>query len=277
MMYGGVNAPNMEYGGVVETRSFDEIDRNKDGVISRVEWAYAEEEQAKKWQGEKKDTSQEGREKGQTSRDLNKKAPTVGKAPVTSSTEGAGGESQVLRYPNGDVYRGALSVDGLREGQGTCVFQSGAEYTGDWKGDVMEGYGRLKQGEESYDGEWHQGVQSGNGVYISEDGGRYEGEWQNGDRHGQGVYKYANGDHYCGEWVEGNREGSGDYRGAGDALYQGTWKGDLKFGFGTMTSNGATYVGGWEEDLYHGFGRYTQADGRERVGIWNAGKLVEKA
>jgi len=208
--------------------SFDSIDVNKDGVISRDEWMQAQR------------------------------------------------KGQMKRYKNGDIYGGGL-VNELRHGYGRCKFKTGAEYLGEWTNDLMHGTGCLKRGEESYDGQWSEGSQSGNGVYISASGGKYEGEWKDGDRHGQGVYLYENGDHYSGEWVAGNREGSGNYRGGvGDASYQGTWKGDLKSGFGTMQSDGCTYAGGWEADLYHGFGQLTQEDGHVLVGIWGAGVLVEQ-
>lgn len=63
-----------------------------------------------------------------------------------------------------------------------------------------------------YDGEWHNDVIHGTGVFLWADQSAqhddvYEGQFADGKIHGVGVYHFANGDSYNGEFVDGLKSG----------------------------------------------------------------------
>ena len=45
-----------------------------------------------------------------------------------------------MKYPNGDVYDGALE-EGKRNGKGTMTYFNGDKYEGDWLNDLRDGEG----------------------------------------------------------------------------------------------------------------------------------------
>lgn len=55
----------------------------------------------------------------------------------------------------------------------------------------------------TYDGEWKDGKQHGQGINTWVDGSTYDGEWQNGQRHGKGVLTTADGEIRKGERKDG--------------------------------------------------------------------------
>ena len=60
-----------------------------------------------------------------------------------------------------------------------------------------------------YIGYWKAGKPSGNGRYIGITGEVYEGEWKSGKANGKGKKVYLNGRIYEGDWVDGKQEGPG--------------------------------------------------------------------
>ena len=54
-----------------------------------------------------------------------------------------------------------------------------------------------------YDGEWRDGVKSGEGCEFLEDGESYVGSFLDDVRHGNGRCSDAGGDEYDGKWVKG--------------------------------------------------------------------------
>ena len=54
-----------------------------------------------------------------------------------------------------------------------------------------------------YIGEWKDGKEHGQGIFIWADGEEYIGHWKNGEKHGQGTYTYPSGAKYVGEWMNG--------------------------------------------------------------------------
>ena len=63
--------------------------------------------------------------------------------------------------------------------------------------------------EETYEGEWKDGRQHGQGKETDADGDTYEGEWKDGKTHGQGKETHADGETYEGEWRDGVPHGQG--------------------------------------------------------------------
>jgi hypothetical protein len=90
------------------------------------------------------------------------------------------------------------------------IFDNGAKYKGQWKGNVRHGYG----------------------VQIWPDGARYEGYWKNNKAHGQGTFWHVYGDKYEGAWKRDKAHGRGKYTHSNGATYEGEWKNDLQHGEG---------------------------------------------
>jgi hypothetical protein len=129
------------------------------------------------------------------------------------------------------VYEGPMK-DGVRNGTGVLITDSGTTFRGDFvegrqaglgemfndksrKAGVMTGAKMNGTGVERYadgrryEGEYKADKQDGKGVMTWKDGGRYEGNLSDGNRSGQGTYKWANGDQYTGNWVADKQQGRG--------------------------------------------------------------------
>ena len=78
-----------------------------------------------------------------------------------------------------------------------------------------------------YIGEWKDGKEHGQGIFIWADGEEYIGQWRNGEKHGQGTYTYPSGAKIVGEWAKGELNGYAvEYNADGTILKQGIWKDD---------------------------------------------------
>jgi hypothetical protein len=78
-----------------------------------------------------------------------------------------------------------------------------------------------------YEGQWYNNMRHGQGIYVWADGERYEGSFINGKRSGYGVYTFKNGERYLGEWLDDKRHGKGVHlRANGDTVVVGTWVAD---------------------------------------------------
>jgi hypothetical protein len=83
-----------------------------------------------------------------------------------------------------------------KNGQGTCLWDGGYKYVGEWK----------------------DGTRTGQGTATFANGDKYVGEWKYGKRSGQGTYTWANGDKYVGEF----KDGKSTY--ADGTVKQGLWE-----------------------------------------------------
>jgi hypothetical protein len=72
-------------------------------------------------------------------------------------------------------------------------------YTGECRGSKAYGWGKTI-GQDTYEGEFIDGVPNGKGTYVWRDGDKYVGQVRNGKAHGQGVMIYANGTTRSGLW-----------------------------------------------------------------------------
>ncbi|KAI8799720.1 hypothetical protein BJ742DRAFT_117712 [Cladochytrium replicatum] len=129
-------------------------------------------------------------------------------------------------------------LDGKKHGQGVMCYASGNEYSGDWKENVKEGWGRMfwRDRHEEYEGEWKEGQPNGRGVYIWRTAStvrhrhpmhnRYDGTWLDGKRSGFGVFEYATGARYEGEWVNNIKHGPGIYVTEHGRRYNGLFQND---------------------------------------------------
>jgi len=121
-----------------------------------------------------------------------------------------------------------------------------------------------------YIGEWKDGKEHGQGIFIWADGEEYIGQWMNGKKHGQGTYTYPSGDEYVGEHQNGVRHGRGTYTYPSGAKYVGEYQNGVRRGQGTYTyPSGAKIVGEWANGELNGYAVEYNADGTIlKQGIW---------
>jgi hypothetical protein len=81
-------------------------------------------------------------------------------------------------------------------------------YAGDCVAGMANGRGRAK-GVDSYEGDWRDGLPSGNGTYTFADGRRFEGEFAAGKANGRARLHYGNGDILEGSFKDGQLLGTG--------------------------------------------------------------------
>jgi len=125
-----------------------------------------------------------------------------------------------------------------------------------------------------YIGEWKDGKEHGQGIFIWADGEEYIGQWMNGKKHGRGTYTYPSGSKYVGQWMNGKKHGQGTYTFPDGEGYIGQWKNGEKHGRGTYTyPSGAKYVGEYQNGVRRGQGTYTYPSGAKIVGEWVNGEL----
>ena len=139
------------------------------------------------------------------------------------------------------------------------------EYEGQMQGDVMQGKGFFKYGEnDTYEGDWKDNKRHGRGVRRWPSGEEYIGDWVKGAKHGKGILKYADGSVlYDGDWEFGRKEGKGKMRYPNGDMYEGEWMYGNRNGKGILkTANGDVYDGYWNEDKKHGTGIFDCSDGR---------------
>ncbi|XP_069349983.1 MORN repeat-containing protein 2 [Eulemur rufifrons] len=96
-------------------------------------------------------------------------------------------------FPNGDKYDGdcTRTSSGVyeRNGMGIHTTPNGIVYTGSWRDDKMNGFGRLE--------------------HFS--GAVYEGQFKDNMFHGLGTYTFPTGAKYTGNFNENRVEGEGEY------------------------------------------------------------------
>lgn len=117
------------------------------------------------------------------------------------------GDNVLLRYQNGDSYRGA-AVGGVREGFGAYFFAGGGFYRGCFHADNFEGYGMLDEGNgRVYKGLWKDNKRCGYGEQTFESGSKYFGWWKDNVYHGFGRFVFASGSENVGEFKNGKENG----------------------------------------------------------------------
>mmetsp|Transcript_25806 Transcript_25806/g.48982 ORF Transcript_25806/g.48982 Transcript_25806/m.48982 type:complete len:758 (+) Transcript_25806:138-2411(+) len=198
---------------------------------------------------------------------------------------------QMLKYSNGDSYKGDVLQGKFRDGKGVHTCACGDYYDGEWKADTRHGWGTMTFVHGlTYEGQWVNDKTEGYGVCKYQNGGTYNGEWKNDHRWGWGLMKMVNGDSYEGEWIDDIMEGkgrltyldgsyfegefsnNGPYKGKflvpdGTVEYVGRWKNNQRHGYGTYVQAGVyRYMGEWEQDLRHGRGKCVYAAGGEYDG-----------
>lgn len=175
---------------------------------------------------------------------------------------------------------------GMRNGEGTLVFNNGVVYIGQWREGLREGYGTLKYPDgQSYEGYWEKGKKQGFGVLRFASGNFYEGNFDNDLRNGQGTMHWiSTSEKYTGDWKDGKPHGFGVHvwlDPKGNKLlrnrYVGHWATSKRHGYGVFYyANGSKYEGFWENDLKEGNGKMTFEDGTVYEGLFKNDRMVDR-
>ncbi len=200
-----------------------------------------------------------------------------------------------LTFADGSIYRGAMRgaslhgrgeyvsksfkyegdfSDGLKQGEGTYVWENGDRYQGRFATDRPDGKGRYQFANgDAYEGEVQAGVINGRGSYATKNGDVFDGSFQNGKPHGVGIYRFASGDRYEGEMRGGTMEGKGRYVAKNGDRVEGPFTGGRPHGKGTYYfSNGDRYEGDIQAGALTGQGTYFYASGMKYEGETRLGQ-----
>ena len=177
-------------------------------------------------------------------------------------------------------------VDGVTEGQGTIVWDSGDHYEGEWKDGMRNGQGTYTSTEGDgyvYEGEFQNNERSGKGTMTWETGEGvvyvYEGEFQNNERSGKGTMTWGKDGEttiYEGDFADNWINGYGTCTWPSGDHYEGEWKNGKFNGKGTMTyAGGSVYEGEFVDNKKNGECIWTKSDGTVVTENWIYGKKVE--
>ena len=105
---------------------------------------------------------------------------------------------------------------------------SQVHYVGQVKEGMANGYGvAILNTGSRYVGEWKNNERHGQGTFYWKDGEYYEGSYLNDKRNGQGTYYWPNGEKYVGQWKDDRRSGKGAFFGKdGKLMTKGVWEDD---------------------------------------------------
>ena len=221
-------------------------------------------------------------------------SPAAPKADPLPGREIAPGVRE-LTFSDGSIYRGATRGatlhgkgeyvskafkyegewnDGLKQGEGTYVWENGDRYQGHFAADRPDGKGRYQFGNgDAYEGEVQAGVINGRGAYSSKNGDVFEGSFQAGKPHGVGVYRFASGDRYEGEMQAGTMQGNGRYVSKNGDRVEGPFANGRPQGKGTYYfSNGDRYEGEIQAGALTGQGSYFYSSGMKYEGELRLGQ-----
>jgi hypothetical protein len=149
----------------------------------------------------------------------------------------------VIKYSNGDVYKGEIKPSGDKHGLGELYYANGSMFAARWVNDIS----------------------FGSGVYFSIDKTIYRGSWINNAFHGKtNKIAYQNGDTYSGNVSNSCITGKGTMtyvnqesqeQDSEPGIYTGEFVCGQKCGYGTHRwPNGNIYTGNWENNSFDGEG-----------------------
>ena len=153
------------------------------------------------------------------------------------------GSGQYFRN-DGSIYKGSF-FDGLPQGNGQEIFKNESRFTGFYlAGKKKHGKFLWKNGN-FYQGDFHDDLFHGYGVYKWGNERTYEGNWKEGKMDGKGKLVLVDGSYYDGEFVKGKKSGKGLYVWNKEKYYDGEWKNDKQNGYGVYYKNGTKIKGFW--------------------------------
>ena len=176
------------------------------------------------------------------------------------------------------VYTGMLCKTTEKpHGRGKATYQSGRWYDGEWEQGVMTGQGSSKNKEgDLYEGEFQNNEKHGSGTMTFADGHVFLGEYSHNEM-AKGKIIYKDGSSFEGAWVDGMKHGRGKLHIRDCSVYHGDFKAGAMHGKGTLKKeDGSLYDGEFKDDLFHGIGKYTWPDGSTYRGAWWEGERGEQ-
>jgi hypothetical protein len=215
-------------------------------------------------------------------------ATTAGKPDQIPGREIAPGVRE-LTFADGSTYRGAMRgaslhgkgeyvskafkyegefSEGLKQGEGTYVWENGDRYQGRFASDRPDGRGKYQFANgDAYEGEVKLGIIAGRGSYASKNGDVFDGSFSAGKPHGVGVYRYASGDRYEGEMDMGRPHGRGRYYSKNGDRFEVAFVDGKPQGKGVYHfSSGDRYEGDINGGALTGQGTYYHASGPKYEG-----------
>lgn len=102
------------------------------------------------------------------------------------------------------------------------------QYIGQTKNGVAEGFGvGIFETGSIYKGYWQNNLRHGKGIFTWKDNEQYEGEFVADKREGYGIYQWKNGEVYKGYWKDDKRNGEGKlYTKSNKLKKEGIWEND---------------------------------------------------
>jgi uncharacterized caspase-like protein len=194
-----------------------------------------------------------------------------------------------LTFADGSIYRGAMRGanlhgkgeyvsksfkyegefnEGLKQGEGTYVWENGDRYQGRFTADRPDGRGKYSFANgDAYEGEVQGGVIVGRGTYASKNGDVFDGSFAGGKPNGVGVYRFASGDRYEGEMQQGTMQGRGRYYAKNGDRVEAPFAEGRPNGRGVYYfSNGDRYEGDIQAGALTGQGAYFYKSGMKYEG-----------
>ncbi|EKX50219.1 hypothetical protein GUITHDRAFT_54890, partial [Guillardia theta CCMP2712] len=176
----------------------------------------------------------------------------------------------VMKYANGDQFRGRFEAGSRRTGKGEYVWANGIErhVGGEFALGERWGIGVTTSKDGSFhSGQYRAGRAQGEGQEEAKGIGMlYEGEYANGLRHGQGCASTSEVTglltllqwmEYEGEWVLDTKDGFGTLRRKSGAVLSGHFKMDRALGGGELLCpDGSSYQGEFMNGVADGRGVY---------------------
>jgi uncharacterized caspase-like protein len=200
-----------------------------------------------------------------------------------------------LTFSDGSIYRGAMRgaslhgkgeyvsktfkydgefSEGLKQGEGTYVWENGDRYQGHFASDRPDGRGKYQFANgDTYEGEVQGGIIVGRGTYASRNGDVFDGSFLGGKPHGVGVYRFASGDRYEGDMQVGTMQGRGRYYSKNGDRVEAPFAAGRPSGKGTyFFANGDRYEGDLQGGALTGQGVYFYASGMKYEGEVKVGQ-----
>ena len=200
-----------------------------------------------------------------------------------------------LTFADGSIYRGAMRgaslhgkgeyisksfkyegefSEGLKQGEGTYVWENGDKYRGHFAADRPDGKGHYEFANgDTYQGDVQMGVIVGRGSYTTKGGDVFEGSFANGKPNGVGIYRFASGDRYEGEMAAGVMQGRGRYYTKSGDRVEAPFVDGKPQGKGVYYfSNGDRYEGDITAGELTGKGAYFYASGMKYEGDVRRGR-----
>jgi len=155
------------------------------------------------------------------------------------------------------------------------VVEEGACYTGQWRGNVRHGHGKIERRRiGTYEGQFVDNRATGEGRFVKLNGDVYEGQWLRDRAHGKGTYLHADGSSYQGQWEEDLKSGMGVETWLDGSTFEGEYMQGKKHGRGTYRSaDHSVFEGQFFLDAMDGDGQYVFADGRIYIGQWQQSRM----